>query len=54
MGEAAGGESWTVCTRPGSTKSQGRSRADVPWMVGNLSTAEIAAAGYPLRRLSNH
>jgi prepilin-type N-terminal cleavage/methylation domain-containing protein/prepilin-type processing-associated H-X9-DG protein len=47
MGEAAGGENWTVCTRPGCTQSEGRSRADVPWMVGNLSTADIAASGYP-------
>jgi prepilin-type N-terminal cleavage/methylation domain-containing protein/prepilin-type processing-associated H-X9-DG protein len=47
MGEAAGGEQWTVCTRPGCTAAEGRSRADVPWMVGNLSTADIAAAGYP-------
>ena len=47
MGEAAGGEAWTVCTLPGCTEPEGRSRADVPWMVGNLSTAEIAAAGYP-------
>jgi len=47
MGEAAGGEQWTVCTLPGCTEPEGRSRADVPWMVGNLSTAEIAAAGYP-------
>jgi prepilin-type N-terminal cleavage/methylation domain-containing protein len=47
MGEAAGGEQWTVCTRPGCTTAEGRSRGDVPWMVGNLSTAEIAASGYP-------
>lgn len=47
MGEAAGGEEWTVCTRPQCTTPEGRSRADVPWMVGNLSTADIAATGYP-------
>ena len=47
MGEAAGGEQWKVCTWPGCTQPEGRSRADVPWMVGNLSTAEIAASGYP-------
>ena len=47
MGEAAGGEERKVCTLPGCTEPEGRSRADVPWMVGNLSTADIAAAGYP-------
>ena len=47
MGEAAGGEEWAVCTWPRCTEAEGRSRANVPWMVGNLSTAEIAASGYP-------
>jgi prepilin-type N-terminal cleavage/methylation domain-containing protein len=47
MGEAAGGEGREVCTLPGCSQAEGRSRADVPWMVGNLSTAEIAAGGYP-------
>lgn len=47
MGEAAGGDDRTVCTMPGCTQPEGRSRANAPWMIGNLGSAEIAAGGYP-------
>jgi prepilin-type N-terminal cleavage/methylation domain-containing protein len=52
MGEAAGGEGWPVCVRPGCTEAVEPAgieppRADVPWMIGNLGNNEIAANGYP-------
>lgn len=47
MGEAAGGEERTVCTLPGCTTPEGRSRADAPWMCGNIATPALAATGFP-------
>ncbi|BBO36470.1 hypothetical protein PLANPX_6082 [Lacipirellula parvula] len=52
MGEAAGGETWPVCVRPGCNEAVEPPgveppRVDVPWMIGNLGNNEIAAGGYP-------
>ena len=46
MGEAAGGDNWTACRSPGCTVAEGRGQANVLWMVGDLSVAAHADAGY--------
>jgi prepilin-type N-terminal cleavage/methylation domain-containing protein/prepilin-type processing-associated H-X9-DG protein len=47
MGEAAGGEHWPVCRRPGCTAPEGHTQgANVPWMIGNLGDDAIADTGY--------
>lgn len=47
MGEAAGGEEWQICPRPGCTTPEGRSRANVVWMVGNVGSPTLIAGGFP-------
>jgi prepilin-type N-terminal cleavage/methylation domain-containing protein/prepilin-type processing-associated H-X9-DG protein len=46
MGDAAGGESWPACERPGCSAPEGRGFADAAWMVGNIGNHAIAASGY--------
>jgi len=46
MGDAAGGEQWPACERPGCEAPEGRGFADAVWMVGNIGNHAIAASGY--------
>ncbi len=46
MGDAAGGEGWPACERPGCETPEGRGFADAVWMVGNIGNHAIAASGY--------
>jgi prepilin-type N-terminal cleavage/methylation domain-containing protein/prepilin-type processing-associated H-X9-DG protein len=46
MGEAAGGEHWPVCRRPGCTAAEGHAYANVPWMIGNVGIDSISDTGY--------
>ena len=47
MGEASGGEEWQLCPRPGCSVAEGRSRANVAWMVGNVGSPTMIAGGFP-------
>jgi prepilin-type N-terminal cleavage/methylation domain-containing protein/prepilin-type processing-associated H-X9-DG protein len=46
VGEAAGGERWPTCRKPGCTAAEGHAFADAPWMIGNVGVAAYADAGY--------
>ena len=46
MGEAAGGENWPMCRKPGCTEAEGHTFANMPWMIGNLGNDSIADGGY--------
>lgn len=46
IGEAAGGESWPMCRKPGCQQPEGHTFANMPWMVGNLGNDAIADSGY--------
>lgn len=46
MGEAAGGEHWPMCRKPGCGSPEGHTFANTPWMAGNLGSDAIADNGY--------